>query len=74
MAVGVQVDVGGVKVDPPQSLFTASDVQSPLLSPFGEALYTPAGDGERFLVVRRPVEGTPTVNAMLNWSQARDQR
>ena len=74
MAVAVHVDGGKVTVEAPQKLFEGLAVGSILMNQYGNSLYAPSGDGQRFLIVRRPVEGTPTVNAMQNWSQARDQR
>ena len=74
MAVGVHPDGGGVTLDTPQKLFAGSAVGSRLMNHFGDALYAPAGDGQKFLVVRRTVEGLTTVSAMQNWARFRDPK
>jgi Tol biopolymer transport system component len=50
----------------PQRLFSGDEIQAELVA-YGDRTYDVAADGQRFLVVRRVIEGEPRVTAIQNW-------
>jgi len=67
--MAVTTDLGsGFQSGLPEKLFFGPKSQAPLYI-YGDSMYDPAPDGQRFVVVRSVVEGEPIVTVVQNWAE-----